>query len=125
MGIKQLELAASNGNASAMYHLAIHYWEGNVLGRDIDKATDLLTRSAYRGNRKARDFLARAYRMGNVIPRDLEKADAIMKLPIENYESYRYVPDVDVSSTPPKRLTGSSFLEMLIESTEKDKNQAS
>ncbi|HEX3799005.1 MAG TPA: tetratricopeptide repeat protein [Verrucomicrobiae bacterium] len=72
--IETAQSAATNGDASALYFLAVHYAKGTGVPPDQAKAVDYMTRSAEKGFAFAENDLGSYYAKGRGVKQDFEIA---------------------------------------------------
>jgi len=78
------EEAASEGNAKAMYHLAVMYAEGQGVEQNYAKAAGLLERSSALGQDDATLMLGLFNLYGDGVPRDVNKGAVLVGTAAEN-----------------------------------------
>jgi hypothetical protein len=78
------EEAVADGNAQAMYHLAVMYAQGQGVEQDYAKAAGLLEQSAALGQEDARLMLGLFHLYGDGVPRDLARGAALIATAAEN-----------------------------------------
>lgn len=72
--IEALRQAAENGEAEAMYQLAMLYWYGEGVTEDSVLAAQLLEKAAEKGNVEATYRLAQCYNLGKGVDTDFKRA---------------------------------------------------
>ncbi|MEZ7198554.1 tetratricopeptide repeat protein [Pseudodesulfovibrio karagichevae] len=78
------EEAAAEGNAQAMYHLAVMYAQGQGVAQDYAEAARLLERSADLGQDDARLMLGLFHLYGDGVPRDVNRGAALVRAAAED-----------------------------------------
>ena len=62
--LNQITEAANRGDPEAQYQLALFYYKGNILAKDLSKAVELYEKAAQQGSAKAQYNLAVCYEQG-------------------------------------------------------------
>ena len=85
------EKAAERGHAVAQYNLAVLYFNGDGVRRNMGRASELLTTSAEKGNMDAQFLLGRMYFSGQGVTRDLKKeADLYRQASVQGHTLAQY-----------------------------------
>ncbi|KAI8879703.1 HCP-like protein [Backusella circina FSU 941] len=74
--LHMFEACAQRGDIEAMYRIKDMYWKGQGIGKDVQKAFQLLEYTANWGNTKSQLILASLYTRGHYIDRNIAKATA-------------------------------------------------
>lgn len=82
--VKLYQKAADDGDAYAMWRLAIAYWDGQGVEYNQEKVLELLTKSSEKGCEEAIIDLGRVYVFGDLVPADTIKGVEMIKSVVAN-----------------------------------------
>lgn len=66
--------AAYNGDAKAQYEIALCYWYGKGVKKDLTQASEWLSKSIEQNYSKAQNFYGKCFLIGDGVKRNYEKA---------------------------------------------------
>jgi len=72
--LRKIQTLAHQGDAAAQFQLALLYWLGNSVPKDLPKAVKWLQKSAERGSALGQSHLGSVYQYGIGVPKDERKA---------------------------------------------------
>ena len=85
--VEEFERSANFGDAGAMYKLALSYYEGNGVEKDVKVASEWFHKAAAKGNVHAMVRLGRMYSIGLTVEKDLSKAVSMYTLAGDIYKA--------------------------------------
>jgi hypothetical protein len=72
--LRKIQTLAHQGDATAQFQLALLYWLGNSVPKDLPKAVKWFQKSAERGSAQGQSHLGSVYQYGIGVPKDERKA---------------------------------------------------
>ena len=93
--IKWISKAAERGDTNSQNRFGVCYWEGNGVGKDIDRAIEWFERASEKGDKFASRNLGMIYYEGKDVPKDYERAKKYLNLATERgYEGVQKYIDI-------------------------------